>query len=602
MKPLYITLRYAIALLFLLVSTNISKAQFINVAAYPFTSSSGTLTYITGGTAVPNILGDDRTEQSIPIGFTFYYAGVPYTQLSACSNGWLSLGNSSSTTFSNTEANMNTISPALMPLFDDLTGGGSNSVASYITTGVAPNRVFTFEWKNWSPLSDQTVDVTIQVKLYEGTANAVEFLYKNEAGGGALSSATIGLSGNVTGDYQLLNTSGATPTVNTSSFVSGIGRTPASDQSYMWDNGPICDQPLSLTVNGLNSQSVTVGWTHPATSGALNYEYYIDKQAAVSIPTTTSTTTGNTITENGLTPSTTYWLHIRRLCSSNNISRWDAISFTTFPECSVPQKIVVSAIDSNSATFSWGGVRTAVNYEYVIDNSKNDPAPGTVTTATLSNALSLTGLQPGTVYYVHVRSLCAGADSSKWLLDSFYVPRPCRAPQVTISNISTSQGVASWLSVLTAKEYEYAVTTGPNPPLIGTKWANQSILLPYLNDGSTYYVHVRTFCEDRNVKTNSKWTTIGFDTYPLSASTLSGSTHSISVYPNPTANVLNIEVEGVVGENAHIQLVDLTGKVLKKMPVDKNSSSIDLSAMPSGVYMLQYSDDKRNEIIKVSKQ
>lgn len=602
MKPLYATLRYAIALLVLLMSTNISKAQFINVAAYPFTPSSGTLTYITGGTAVPNILGDDRTEQSIPIGFTFYYAGVPYTQLSACSNGWLSLGNSSSATFSNTETNMNTICPALMPLFDDLTGGGSNSVASYITTGVAPNRVFIFEWKNWSPLSDQTVDVTIQVKLYEGTANAIEFLYKNEAGGGTLSSATIGLSGNVTGDYQLLNSSGATPTVSTSSFVSGIRNTPADNQSYLWDNGPICDQPLSLTVNGLNSQSVTVGWTHPVTSGALNYEYYVDKQSTVSIPATTSTTSANTVTVNGLTPSTPYWLHIRRLCSSNNISAWDAIAFTTFPECSIPKKIVVSAIDSNSASFSWGGVQTAVNYEYVIDNSKNTPASGTATTQTFSNALSLTNLQSGTVYYVHVRSLCAGDDSSAWMLDSFYVPRPCRAPQVSITNISTSQGVASWLSVLTAKEYEYAVTTNPNPPATGTRWANQSVLLPYLNNGSTYYVHVRTFCSDRDVQTNSSWTSVAFDTYALSASSLANSESLLQAYPNPASADLNITIGGTIGNGAHIQLVDITGKVLKRVNVNNNAVRIDVNDIPSGVYMLHYSDDKRNEVIKVSKQ
>ena len=42
-------------------------------------------------------LGDDDTVQGLSLGFTFTYAGVPYTQICVCSNGYVWLGATSVT-------------------------------------------------------------------------------------------------------------------------------------------------------------------------------------------------------------------------------------------------------------------------------------------------------------------------------------------------------------------------------------------------------------------------------------------------------------------------------------------------------------------------
>ena len=42
-------------------------------------------------------LGDDDTGQGLSLGFTFTYAGVPYTQICVCSNGYVWLGATSVT-------------------------------------------------------------------------------------------------------------------------------------------------------------------------------------------------------------------------------------------------------------------------------------------------------------------------------------------------------------------------------------------------------------------------------------------------------------------------------------------------------------------------
>lgn len=595
-------LNYKLSSLFMLVLLAIgysSRAQFNVVSAYPFTPGTNSLTYITNGTTVPNILGDDRTEPNIPIGFTFYYAGVAYTDVSVCSNGWIAMGTSTSTTYSNTQTNMDNLTPILMPLFDDLTGSGSNSVASYVTTGTAPNRVFTFEWKNWSPLSSGSVDITIQVKLYEGPSNVIEFLYKNEAGSGNLSSATIGLSGTVAGDFQLLNSSGANPTVTTTGFVNSIYSTPATGQSYKWDSGPVCDRPSNLSVIGLNSKSATVTWSHP--SGTQDYEYYVDNQAVVIVPTSTSRTSSNVVTVNGLSGSTHYWLHVRHLCAPNNTSFWESIDFTTYPDCVPPGGIVIGQRDTSSVSFSWSNISTATDYDYIVNTSRTSPAPGALATNIGTNNISLSNLTAGTMYYVHIRSLCAGDDSSSWMLDSFYIPRPCRAPQVTITNLSTSQGVVSWLKVLTANEYEYAVTSTPAPPALGSRVANNSVYVPYLNSGSTYYAHVRTFCIDRDVESVSPWTTQKFETYALGVGILNSSSKLISVFPNPAKDMINIDIDGGVNDRSEILLTDMAGRVLEKIQPVHKQTAININDLSSGVYLLKYSDGVYSQTVKFTK-
>lgn len=598
MKKLTLQSFFAIAIIALCAIAMPAKAQYNNVASYPFVASTQSLTYLASGTSA-NILADDRTETAIPIGFTFYYAGLPYTTVSACSNGWVALGTNTATTYSNTKANMDNLTPVLMPLFDDLTGGRAGAQATYTTTGVAGSRVFTFEWRNWSPLSSASVEFTIQLKLYEGQGNEIEFLYKNESGSGALTSATIGLSGPTVNDYQMLNSSGASPSINTTSFVSNINKTPATNQSYKWDNGPICDRPISLSLSNLNSTSATVSWVPP--TGVQNYEYYIDQQPGINLAAATTFTTNNSVTENGLAPSTQYWLHVRRHCTTDIISFWETIDFTTLPPCTEPTGINVYSVNTTSVNFGWSGISTAIAYEYVIDNSTNTPTAGSNVITTASNFVSRTGLTSGTTYYVHIRSLCAGKDSSAWMLDSFYIPRPCVAPTVTITDINTSRSVVSWQPVVTANEYEYVITNNATPPTVGTRVSTTSVFAPYLNNGTAYFAHVRCHCIDKNVEGTSPWATKRFDTFPLNVVATQGASSRMKVYPNPVSDVLQIEVAGVVEKEAIIELQDITGKVVLRSEVNAAKVELNVAELPAGMYLLKYHDEQRNELIKINK-
>ena len=186
-----------IYLLLLFIITNfIATAQF----NYGHTNSkinSGTYTDIaTIGAAIPMTNpenGSSTTPQNI--GFNFTFNGTVFTQFMIHADGILKFGtvapgistliapsplNSYANVFTNTTTAFQNI---VMPLFLDLVQGTSAPQYHILTTGTAPNRVTTIQWKNLrdadnagSTLQHQFENMEFQVKLYE-TSHNIEMAY-----------------------------------------------------------------------------------------------------------------------------------------------------------------------------------------------------------------------------------------------------------------------------------------------------------------------------------------------------------------------------------------------------------------------------------------
>jgi len=72
---------------------------------------------------------------------------------------------------------------------------------------------------------------------------------------------------------------------------------------------------------------------------------------------------------------------------------------------------------------------------------------------------------------------------------------------------------------------------------------------------------------------------------------------NISIYPNPTNNLIKIEIENHnVGFEA--ELYDFTGKLLETT----NSTSLSLADYPTGIYLLKVAYGDRVEQVKVIKE
>jgi hypothetical protein len=83
------------------------------------------------GTQLTALSADDAYA-TMTMPFTFRWYGSNYTQLSACSNGFISLGSNTSTAYTNTAIPTSTFSNgAIFPLWDDLNGSSSSAPGAW---------------------------------------------------------------------------------------------------------------------------------------------------------------------------------------------------------------------------------------------------------------------------------------------------------------------------------------------------------------------------------------------------------------------------------------------------------------------------------------
>jgi hypothetical protein len=60
----------------------------------------------------------------------------------------------------------------------------------------------------------------------------------------------------------------------------------------------------------------------------------------------------------------------------------------------------------------------------------------------------------------------------------------------------------------------------------------------------------------------------------------------VLVYPNPTPDVLTIQIDGISSEKISIEIVDLQGKRLRNEEVTGSITQMDMSGLPSSTYFI----------------
>ncbi len=244
MKKLLQPLRWALPAL--LLTGFGANAQALNYAVAGATNTAGTFTDLgTTGTAIATANNDDANSTAQPIGFSFSYNGAAFTQFVLSTNGLIKLGAtapSAANLFLCNTAGCTTVSPVtsadpadvnlIMPFnFDLEPGTGGATSYRVLTSGTAPNRVCTVQWKNVkdkadaTPANTQYDNFTFQAKLYE-TTNNIEFVY----GPAVASTATaqsrfpvVGIKGSGSASGQTVlgsKTTGAAPWTATT-FITG---------------------------------------------------------------------------------------------------------------------------------------------------------------------------------------------------------------------------------------------------------------------------------------------------------------------------------------------------------------------------------------------
>ena len=258
------------------------------VNAYAFSAFSGTYTSLVGATQSSLALTvDGGMSTTIPIGFTFVYNGISYTDVRLSADGFLVFGTAGTTTLTNNLATTTlTQRPGLAPLWDDLQ---ATEGVKYQTNGVAPNRTFTAEWQNmeWNWSSNVTA-ISFQVILYE-TSNIIDFVYRQETNPGNPSGsggASIGIMGATPTDYISLQNTSASPTTSTTTSTNALSVKPATNQVYRFAGPPptpptptqdaaipSCATGTSIDVTGTPDTDVQWYWQATASGTSMTVPY-----------------------------------------------------------------------------------------------------------------------------------------------------------------------------------------------------------------------------------------------------------------------------------------------------------------------------------------
>ncbi len=208
-----------------------ARAQ-LEYSAYYTQILTGTYTDLgTGGTAITTANTDDANSAAQDIGFSFTYGGQAYTQFILNTNGFIKLGatppsavdlyftdpqayTGPSVFFSTDPADENII----VPFNYDLESGTGTTEYRMETSGTAPNRVCTVQWKDVSDkaiagFTKQLDNFSFQIKLYE-TGPRVEFVYDAPTASSAplgFRGATCGLIGTGGTEYVTISKNSIAP-------------------------------------------------------------------------------------------------------------------------------------------------------------------------------------------------------------------------------------------------------------------------------------------------------------------------------------------------------------------------------------------------------
>ncbi|HXG01296.1 MAG TPA: hypothetical protein VNL69_10920, partial [Bacteroidota bacterium] len=212
-------------------------------------STAGNYTAITGSTfpswtvTFVGIGADDGFSAVTPIGFSFTYDGIAYTEFRATLNGYIVLGpQGTAETFTNDIAST-THKPVLAPYWDDLATLTTNNV-TYEVTGSAGSRVLTIQWANFVNSGGTGGPFNFQCKLYESDSH-IEFIYGSM---GTSSSYSTGINDPIggTGHFLSLTTANGS-TFSSTTANNGLTTPPGQHLKYSFSRPAPIGTDITVT-------------------------------------------------------------------------------------------------------------------------------------------------------------------------------------------------------------------------------------------------------------------------------------------------------------------------------------------------------------------
>ncbi len=223
---------------------------------------------------------------------------------------------------------------------------------------------------------------------------------------------------------------------------------------------------------------------------------------------------------------------------------WQASAVVTLPPtCPAPLVSLNETLNyvSIGVTGSWYAVPGAASYTIEFGSF----ATGNTTYTTTDTFKTITGLQPATPYYFHVKTNCSSGSSSNLTQATFTTQCP-GAPMLTGSGVTTSTTATfNWYGlggvVGYTAEYRVAGTSVWLPALQTTSTVSQRILTG-LAPGTMYDFRFRTNCNNGSYSNWIQTSVITKCPAPLNPGYLNLTTNSVTLKWSPVAGALDYTV------------------------------------------------------------
>lgn len=262
-------------------------------------------------------------------------------------------------------------------------------------------------------------------------------------------------------------------------------------------------------------------------------------------------------------------------------------------DCQQPTGLRVGYADEDSVTVAWDSA-SAEMWDVVVWNDGIEPDSG-MHFSVQTNQLELTGLDTSRWYNIKVMALCdtIGINTSAWsnvlrLRVSDHIVQPCDVPEgLRIQPLQRNGVIVRW-NPSDAGLWDLAVWREEGSDTTLMQSQVEYVEVDDLDTAVWYAVRLRAVCDSNNV---SDWTdTVRFfvpnwdttGTEPIAVETaVDRSTH---LMPNPTSDKVTVVSSYQLQK---VELFGTDGKRIASYPADGLSTELDLSAYPSGSYIVR---------------
>ena len=464
--------------------------------------------------------------------------------------GYCSPSSSSSTSYIN---NFSTTggSQNISNLASGFTAGGYQNASSQFVEGFATSS-FSFN----GAIVGGTVGFSIWVDWNNDLVfdNATEKVFNTTTYGNGPFTGSINIpAGTAVGNYRMRVTTDWNAS-NPGNPCAAASRAEFEDYTISVIPQPACVPP-NPSSSAVTDSAANLTWpTVP--SAASGYEYVLNNVATDPVVSGTSTTS-TTFAASGLNQLTTYYFHVRSVCSAGTYSAWSTVSFTT---------IATPPVNDNCSS------ATALTVGATFASNLTDGTNAGATSGSEPNPTTCFGYSGGDVWYTAV------------------VPA---SGSITIETGNSSTGATGFDSVITIYTGTCGALTQINCDDDGAATGSYSLKsLTGLTPGSTLYIRVYEYSNDN---TGS----FGVAAYDASLSTASFDKSTFVAYPNPVKDVLNLSYKS---EISNVRVVNLLGQEVINTKWNANDVQVNMSALTAGAYIVNITVEDTVHTIKVIKE